>query len=147
MDNSRILEAIALRQHLGARYNKLELVLAPHVLYKRNDSYFIDAITILRNGGTVNLDSVGTWNQPAGALFDIPGSYGQPAVDLRVAGEGRRCHGPVVAGGVDVRPQGGEGRGHQRGVTRPQGTPYDGGPVGDRREHERAVGQRLAARE
>ena len=37
---------------------------------------------LLRNGGTVNLDSVGTWNQPAGALLDIPGSYGQPAVDL-----------------------------------------------------------------
>ena len=39
-------------------------------------------LTLLRNGGTVNLDSVGTWNQPAGALLDIPGSYGQPAVDL-----------------------------------------------------------------
>ncbi len=39
-------------------------------------------LMLLRNGGTVNLDSVGTWNQPAGALLDIPGSYGQPAVDL-----------------------------------------------------------------
>jgi hypothetical protein len=37
---------------------------------------------ILRNGGTVNLDSIGTWNQPANGLLDIPGSYGQPAVDF-----------------------------------------------------------------
>jgi hypothetical protein len=62
MDNSRILEAIALRQHLGARYNKLELVLAPHVLYKRNDSYFIDAITILRNGEEPKEPKVGSYN-------------------------------------------------------------------------------------
>ncbi len=39
-------------------------------------------LTILRNGGTVNLDSIGAWNQPAGGLLDIPGSYGQPALDL-----------------------------------------------------------------
>jgi spermidine dehydrogenase len=38
-----------------------------------------DVLT-LRNGGTVNLDSIGTWNQdgPSG----IPGSYGQPAIDF-----------------------------------------------------------------
>lgn len=38
-----------------------------------------DVLT-LRNGGTVNLDSIGTWNQdgPNG----IPGSYGQPALDF-----------------------------------------------------------------
>jgi hypothetical protein len=62
MDNSRILEAIALRQHLGACYNKLELVLAPHVLYKRNDSYFIDAITILRNGAEPREIKIGSYN-------------------------------------------------------------------------------------
>ena len=39
-------------------------------------------LRLFRNGGTVNLDSVGTWNQPAGGLLDIPGSYGQPALDL-----------------------------------------------------------------
>jgi spermidine dehydrogenase len=39
-------------------------------------------VMILRNGGTVNLDSIGAWNQPAGSLLDIPGSYGQPALDM-----------------------------------------------------------------
>ena len=39
-------------------------------------------VMILRNGGTVNLDSIGAWNKPQGGLMDIPGSYGQPAVSL-----------------------------------------------------------------
>ena len=39
-------------------------------------------LMILRNGGTVNLDSIGAWDQPAGGLLDIPGSYGQPALDM-----------------------------------------------------------------
>jgi spermidine dehydrogenase len=47
-----------------------------HIPYQGND------LMILRNGGTVNLDSIGTWNQPANGLLDIPGSYGQPAVDF-----------------------------------------------------------------
>ncbi len=39
-------------------------------------------LMILRNGGTVNLDSIGAWDQPAGGLLDIPGSYGEPALDM-----------------------------------------------------------------
>jgi spermidine dehydrogenase len=39
-------------------------------------------LRLFRNGGTVNLDSIGTWNQPTGGLLDIPASYGQPALDL-----------------------------------------------------------------
>jgi spermidine dehydrogenase len=39
-------------------------------------------LRLFRNGGTVNLDAIGTWNQPTGGLLDIPGSYGQPAVDV-----------------------------------------------------------------
>ena len=37
-------------------------------------------VKILRNGGTVNLDSIGSWNRDAPG--GIPGSYGQPAVDF-----------------------------------------------------------------
>lgn len=62
MDNSSILQAIALRRCLSARYNKLSLVLAPHVLYKRNDSYFIDAITITREGQEPREPKVGSYN-------------------------------------------------------------------------------------
>jgi len=38
-----------------------------------------DVLT-LRNGGTVNLDSIGTWNR--GGPSGIPPSYGQPALDF-----------------------------------------------------------------
>jgi spermidine dehydrogenase len=53
----------------------------------RNEFHIRDATTggdvmLLRNGGTVNLDSIGNWNKPANGLLDIPGSYGQPAVDM-----------------------------------------------------------------
>jgi spermidine dehydrogenase len=53
----------------------------------RNEFHIPDATTggdvmLLRNGGTVNLDSIGNWNKPANGLLDIPGSYGQPAVDM-----------------------------------------------------------------
>jgi spermidine dehydrogenase len=39
-------------------------------------------VTLYRNGGAVNLDSIGTWAQPTGGLLDIPGDYGQPALDI-----------------------------------------------------------------
>ena len=54
----------------------------------RNEFHVPDAfrggtdVMTLRNGGTVNLDSIGAWNTPQGGLMDIPGSYGQPAVDM-----------------------------------------------------------------
>jgi spermidine dehydrogenase len=55
---------------------------------KRNEFHIPNAadggnpVTILRNGGVVNMDSIATWNEPAGNLMDIPGEYGQPALDL-----------------------------------------------------------------
>ncbi len=62
MENKAILEAIALKRCLAARYNKLALVLAPHVLYRRNDSFFIDAITVTREGLPPKEDKVGSYN-------------------------------------------------------------------------------------
>lgn len=62
MENKAILEAIALKRCLVARYNKLSLVLAPHVLYRRNDSFFIDAITVTRDGQRPKEDKVGSYN-------------------------------------------------------------------------------------
>ena len=57
-----------------------------------------DVLT-LRNGGTVNLDSIGTWGQdgPSG----IPGSYGQHAVDfLDWAGVDYQSDTPWESGGA-----------------------------------------------
>ena len=60
------------------------------------------------------------------------------------------CSGPGVtgqssSGGVDGRPERGQRRGHQLGVARAQGAAYDGRAVGQRGQHQRAVGQRLRA--
>jgi hypothetical protein len=62
MDNAAILEAIALRKCLQASYNRATVVLAPHVLYQRNDSFFIDAITITRDGNPPREPKVGSFN-------------------------------------------------------------------------------------
>jgi spermidine dehydrogenase len=50
--------------------------------HSTRNEFHVGGRTFLRNGGTVNLDSIGTWDQPAGPLLDIPGEYGEPALDL-----------------------------------------------------------------
>jgi len=72
---------------------------------------------------------------------------GEPAVDPRVPGERTRGHGPVVTRGVDVGTERGERPRHQRGVPRTQGPAYDARRVGEARQHQRPVRQRLAARQ
>ena len=78
MENKAIFEAIALKRCLSASYNKLSLVLAPHVLYKRNDSFFIDAITVTREGSPPKEEKIGSYNlagltdvQVADAAFEV----------------------------------------------------------------------------
>lgn len=48
--NAILLEAIARRKCVVARYNRGAVRLAPHILYTRNDSLFVDAVTIERDG-------------------------------------------------------------------------------------------------
>ena len=62
LDNKAILEAIALRKCLNATYNRAPVMLAPHVLYQRNDSFFIDAITISREGKPPREEKIGSFN-------------------------------------------------------------------------------------
>ncbi len=62
LDNKAIFEAIALRKCLQATYNRAPIIVAPHVLYKRNDSFFIDAVTISRDGVPPREEKVGSFN-------------------------------------------------------------------------------------
>jgi hypothetical protein len=62
LDNKAILEAIALRKCLQASYNRATVILAPHVLYRRNDSFFIDAITVSRDGSPPREEKIGSFN-------------------------------------------------------------------------------------
>jgi spermidine dehydrogenase len=50
--------------------------------HSARNEFHVGPTTLLKNGGTVNLDSVSTWNQPTGGLMDIPGDYGKPSVDM-----------------------------------------------------------------
>lgn len=61
-----IFEAIALRKAVTATYNRGTVILAPHILYTKNDALHIDAVTIERDGqpprevklGTFRLDGL-----------------------------------------------------------------------------------------
>jgi hypothetical protein len=48
--NTLLLEAIALRKHVEAIYNRVAVKLAPHILYTRHDELFVDAVTVERDG-------------------------------------------------------------------------------------------------
>jgi hypothetical protein len=48
--NKIFLEAIALRKCVAAQYNRMQVKLAPHILYTRHDEMFVDAVTIERDG-------------------------------------------------------------------------------------------------
>ncbi len=50
--------------------------------HSARNEFHVGPTTFLKNGGTVNLDTVTSWNQTTGGLQDIPGSYGQPSVDM-----------------------------------------------------------------
>ena len=50
--------------------------------HSHRNEFHVGPTTFLKNGGTVNLDSTGRWNETTGGLMDIPGSYGQPALDM-----------------------------------------------------------------
>lgn len=62
IDNKSIFEAIALKKCLNATYNRGPVTLAPHVLYRRNDSFFIDAITIERDGKPPREPKISSFN-------------------------------------------------------------------------------------
>ena len=65
--NATIIEAIVRLRCVAATYNRAPVVLAPHVLYTRNDALYVDAITVTRDGlpprepkmGTFKLDGLG----------------------------------------------------------------------------------------
>jgi hypothetical protein len=45
-----LFEAIIRRRCIGATYNRQRMILAPHILYTRNDALYVDAVTVSREG-------------------------------------------------------------------------------------------------
>ena len=51
METNRIvLEAIARGTCIAAVYNRMQVTLAPHILYTRHDQLYVDAVTVERDG-------------------------------------------------------------------------------------------------
>jgi hypothetical protein len=48
--NKLIFEAIALQKCVSATYNRMQVVLAPHILYTKHGELYVDAVTIKRDG-------------------------------------------------------------------------------------------------
>ncbi len=48
--NTILLEAIARTRCVEAVYNKVRMILAPHILYTRHDELFVDAVALEKDG-------------------------------------------------------------------------------------------------
>lgn len=57
-----LLEAIALKKCITATYNRVEMLLAPHILYSRNDALYIDAVALEKNGAPPREKKLGAFH-------------------------------------------------------------------------------------
>lgn len=80
MDSSKILlEAIALRKCVAARYNRIAVKLAPHILYTRHSELFIDAVTLERDGRPPREMKLGCFKLTGLTQLELAGQSFQPA--------------------------------------------------------------------
>jgi hypothetical protein len=76
--NQILLEAIALKKCVTATYNRVEMLLAPHILYTKNDVLFIDAVALARNGAAPQEKKLGSFNLAGLNDVTLAGRYFQP---------------------------------------------------------------------
>jgi hypothetical protein len=50
LPSKEFFEGVALKKCVTATYNRMQVTLAPHVLYTRHDEMHVDAVTIEREG-------------------------------------------------------------------------------------------------
>ncbi|UYY58968.1 hypothetical protein [Sphingomonas sp. S2-65] len=56
-----VLEAIVRLRCLSAEYNRTRMILAPHVLYTRDDKLYVDGVVIVREGMIPREEKMGTF--------------------------------------------------------------------------------------
>lgn len=56
-----LMEAIVKKQAVAATYNRVELTLAPHILYTKHGDLHVDAVTLDRDGKPPREEKVGTF--------------------------------------------------------------------------------------
>jgi hypothetical protein len=80
MEPSKILlEAIALRKCVAARYNRTSFRLAPHILYTRHDELYVDAVTIERDGQPPREVKLGSFKLTGLSELELAGQPFEPA--------------------------------------------------------------------
>ncbi|TZG27340.1 WYL domain-containing protein [Sphingomonas montanisoli] len=60
-DAKIILQAIANNQCIVVTYNRMQLKLAPHILYSRHGAPFLDAVAVEREGKELSDPRLGTF--------------------------------------------------------------------------------------
>ncbi len=60
--NAILLEAVALTKYVEADYNGVRIKIAPHVLYTKHESIYVDALTFLRDGQPPKEIKLGSFN-------------------------------------------------------------------------------------
>lgn len=66
-----IMEAIVTRRCIEATYNKMNVKLAPHILYTRHDELFLDAVTVEREGEPPRELKLGTFKLAGLAVREL----------------------------------------------------------------------------
>lgn len=56
-----IFEAIVRQRCLTATYNRMDVLLAPHIAYTKHGDLFIDAVTVERDGNPPREEKLGTF--------------------------------------------------------------------------------------
>lgn len=56
-----VLEAIVRLRCLAAEYNRTRMILAPHILYTRDDKLYVDGVVIVREGMIPREEKMGTF--------------------------------------------------------------------------------------
>lgn len=56
-----IFQAIALKKCLRATYNRVDMRLAPHILYTKHDDMHVDAVALEKNGRPPREKKLGTF--------------------------------------------------------------------------------------
>ena len=77
--NQRILEAIALQKCIKANYNRTTIKIAPHIMYKRHDALFVDAVTLEREGQPPREIKLGSFKLDGLRDLELVGHTFQPA--------------------------------------------------------------------
>lgn len=50
LPSKEFFEGVALKKCITATYNRMQVTLAPHILYTRHDEMHVDAVTLERDG-------------------------------------------------------------------------------------------------